>query len=177
MMRRRLNRRQRGAALATSLIFLILITLLAVAALRNSTLDQKLAENEQVKVEAQQLAQAAVEAVGTDESFFPVVAGTAFASCVNSLSGLAAAAVACPSGADALSLSGSLFSSDLFIEVWRLEPETFPMQRAFQTSGAKFGLAGFGIRARTDRSEYGLGIADLEQGQLRLVRKDARVNY
>ncbi|HET7797678.1 MAG TPA: PilX N-terminal domain-containing pilus assembly protein, partial [Nevskia sp.] len=56
-------RRQQGAALATALLILIVLTLLGLAAMRGSRLELRLSQNAESRVNALQSAQAIADGV------------------------------------------------------------------------------------------------------------------
>lgn len=61
--------RQRGIALVMALMFLVIITLIALGSMRDATLELKMAGNEQLRVEAVQAAQTALDQVTRYENF------------------------------------------------------------------------------------------------------------
>lgn len=61
--RSRSLRRQQGAVLAISMIFLIIVTLIAVYAANTATMDVRMARNMQAQVESSQAAEAGLNAV------------------------------------------------------------------------------------------------------------------
>ncbi|MES9812473.1 MAG: PilX N-terminal domain-containing pilus assembly protein [Candidatus Thiodiazotropha sp.] len=63
----RTNSRQRGAALAISLIFLVIITILSVSAMRTTNLDTKITVNHQLKELSFQAAESALAMVTTPD--------------------------------------------------------------------------------------------------------------
>ena len=58
-----MKRQQRGAALATALLILIVLTLLGLAAMRGSRLELKLSQNAESRVNARQSAQAIADGI------------------------------------------------------------------------------------------------------------------
>lgn len=62
-MTRHLQKRQQGAVLITALIFLVILTLISVAAMRSSTLELRMAGNEQEHRRALQSTQSAINGV------------------------------------------------------------------------------------------------------------------
>lgn len=74
-------KRQRGAALIVSLLFLLLLTLVAATGAENSTLQLQMAGNEQSRVEALQQNMAILDAIIDDADNAPVVGGVGFKIC------------------------------------------------------------------------------------------------
>lgn len=72
---------QRGAALIVSLLFLLLLTLVATTGAENSTLQLQMAGNEQSRVEALQQNMAILDAIIDDADNAPVVGGVGFKIC------------------------------------------------------------------------------------------------
>lgn len=171
-------RNQRGIALATSLIFLIVITLLGLVAVRTSTTELKLAHNEQTRVEAMETAQSVIDAVLAGNGNLPVRADTNYMLCHDS--GDAGNQANCPDTNPGLTLastgSSRIFNKGVYAEVRRLQPETAPVPDALMSSMARFGAASFAVRGQYDRGEVGLGAADIEQGIIKLVPKPERTN-
>ncbi|MES1944137.1 putative Tfp pilus assembly protein [Salinisphaera sp. PC39] len=169
--------RQRGIALATALIFLVVITVLGLVAVRSSTTELRLAHNEQTRVEALQTAQAVVDAVLAGTGNLPVRPGDDYRLCHDS--GDAGTQTQCPAEDAGLTLAGSdsgLFAKGIYAEVRRLPPETAPVPGALLTSMDKFTTASFAVRGEYARGEAGLGAADIEQGIIRVVPRARRTN-
>jgi len=66
---------QSGAALLVALSFLVVITLISLTAMRSTTTELRLANNNEERVAAEQLAQSAIDTVLSDPSNF-IVTGT-----------------------------------------------------------------------------------------------------
>lgn len=169
--------RQEGIALATALIFLLVITVLGLVAVRSSTTELQLARNEQTRVEAMETAQAVVDAVIAGTGNLPVRPGDDYLLCYDSGDGTQ---TQCTEGAAGLSLAGTgdsaLFDKGIYAEVRRLAPETTPVPAALLTSMDKFTAASFAVRGQYARGEAGLGAADIEQGLIKIVPRSERTN-
>ena len=72
---------QRGAALITALIFLIIITMLSLSSMRSSTMELRQATNDEIRTTAFQNAQALVDAVLDTPSAMPVIGGVGYRTC------------------------------------------------------------------------------------------------
>lgn len=70
--------RQRGAALATAMFFLVVITLLGLAAMRAGRVDLRLALNEESRVHALQSAQSLLESLLADSANLAVSPGSGY---------------------------------------------------------------------------------------------------
>lgn len=73
--------REQGAVLLISLVFLLLLSIVAVTTMRINTLELLMSGNEQSKVEAFQKAQAIVESIDSDESNFSVQGESGYMIC------------------------------------------------------------------------------------------------
>lgn len=171
--------RQRGIALATALIFLVVITLLGLVAMRTSTTELRLARNEQVRMEAMQTAQSVVDTVLADSDNFPLTMDLDAPHCFASGGGDIQAL--CPPEQTQLTLSGPdqplppLFQKGIHAEVRRLPPDRAPLPGGLLTSMARFSGAAFAVRGQYSRSQAGQGAADIEQGVIKLVPRQERI--
>ena len=75
------GRQQKGAALIVALLFLVLISLVAITGAETSTLQLQMAGNEQSRLEAQQQAMAVIDAIMDDTDNAPIVGGIGFKIC------------------------------------------------------------------------------------------------
>lgn len=162
---------QNGLALGITLLFLVVITLLGVTAMRSSSMQSILARNNQFKAEATQKAQAAIDyiidtaevnlslesPVGKKACY--VAGGMSMQACTNQLD----------------MGSTSLFKKGIYASVKHTAPSQTPPIKSMITSADKFSVATFVIRAHYDQSEKGLGAADIEQNVIRLAPRRARV--
>ena len=73
-----MRRRQRGAALATALLILIVLTLLGLAAMRSSRLELKLSQNAESRVNARQSAQAIADGITQVDANLAIGSGPGF---------------------------------------------------------------------------------------------------
>lgn len=183
---------QHGIALATALIFLVIITVLGLAAVRSSTTELRLANNEQVRVEALQRAQAVVDSVISVDSNFPINGNTSYKICYDS--GASGNQVSCPAADASLVLpeqsgapsattpagecdpNAGIFKTGVYAEARRLPPEDVPVPGNLFTSMDKFHTAAFAVRGQYACGNTGLGSADIEQGLLKLVPNANRIN-
>lgn len=175
----RQHRQQHGAALATALFFLVILTMLGLAAMQVGRTDLRLALNEERRVDALQTAQSALDSVLDTESNLQVLANA------GQVQACAAGdeldlddledeqGFSCPSDAAALSLGSSYFSDYLYASVRRDtigDSDLAPVSALRQgDSGEHFRLARFTITAGYDRSADRLGAAEVQQGIYRKV--------
>ncbi len=158
--------KQDGAALITALIFLIVITLLSLSAMRTSTLELKMAGNQQSQVMAFENAQAMVDATIADSSNTPVTGDVGNTFCTSNVTG-------CTS--NNIALTGTNFATDIAngldetVKVTRLAPLLGPAPRGLETSADKFSAAKFSVESNYNLSDQGLGTAGIAEGIIVLV--------
>lgn len=156
----------RGMALVIALVFLIMITLISVAAMRSSTLELQMASNEQERARALASAQAAIDGVIDSATF--TVFNEGATTCFNA------------TGADCTT-TGTLTDTAAYssatnkVKVKLLTTGTLSC-RSCGTSGAKFEGSIFSINSVYDDStDSGVstrgGRADVTQGYVVLVPK------
>lgn len=178
--RRAIKRRQHGAALATSLLFLVIMTLLGLAAMRSGTIGLRLSQNEGSRLDAQQNAQTLLEAINSRNASFTVLPGSDYIqSCVIG-SSLSASKLStqqgfsCPSAnADTALLPATHYSSYLYGSVRReaINGGDFAPVTAMREgdSGDRYDYALFTVTAGYDRvattdDEMAQGGAEIAQG-------------
>lgn len=160
--------RSRGAALITALVLLIVVTLLTVTAMRFSTLELRMAGNEQQRLAAFESAQAAIDSVIADTDNFPIIGAAGFTNCTANLTSCSR---------NDITLSGAPFDSTThFVTVARLPPDTIPIPRGVETSSDKFSAAAFSVNSFFDGSGIGTGSVRIVQGYLVLAPKSNQSN-
>jgi hypothetical protein len=161
---------ERGAALVTSLIFLIVISLFTVTSIRSSTLGVRMAQNEEARFVAIQAAQALTEIVVGAPGATPVTGTHGFSICTLNWD---EGACNLPGGLDPVLPAGyvadEVAADNLRGRVVRFAPTEKPPPRMIESSLDKFTTATFEITAKFDRSAEGLGAARLVEGVLVLV--------
>lgn len=178
-------RHQSGAALATALLFLIVLTLLSLVAMRSGRVDLRLALNDEVRMSAQQNAQSVLDAVLLTPAYLSVRPGSGYVQACYLGSGgsldaaqlLAETGFACPdAGADAIVLPDLGGAANAYAAVRRDEVaglDYAPMAALREgDSGLHYRLASFTVTGGYDRSAEGLGAAQVEQGVF--VKVDTR---
>lgn len=161
---------QRGIALATALIFLVVITLLGLVAIRSSTTGLKLALNEQTQTKALVTAQSMVTTVVEKSTKLPNQSGESkvcYKFPVPWHGDTSPNEVDCP-------IPNNGQGSRAYVIIRRLSPKATPPPVKSLTSLARFGAGTFALRAIYDRSKQGLGAADIEQGVKRIVPQSRR---
>jgi hypothetical protein len=159
--------RQGGAALITALIFLIIITVIALSSMRSSTQELRMAVNAEEKLTAGQLAQAMADALWSNPNATPVVGQVGRRVCNANVAGNP------PCDEYTLVLPAEIgamipAAGQAFVAVERLNPETRPCP-GFTMAGAGaggFGCAAFRVHAQYDGTAARGGRADVYEGVL-----------
>jgi hypothetical protein len=161
-----IDRRQSGVVLVAALLLLLTITLVALTSMQGSTLELRMATNEQERMEAFQTAQATIDYILDNPSSFLVKGDVAgYTVCTANLSGCNEATL----DLDA-DVTGSPFDDTQdSVEVTRLDPATMPPPRGLEMSADKFTVANFSVDGKHDAAATGGGYAEIVQGYMRLV--------
>ncbi len=159
---------QRGAALITALIFLIIITMLSLSSMRSSMMELKQAGNDEVRAAAFQNAQALIDAVLDTPSAMAVVGDVGFRTCSADLGDTC--------NTKTMTLPDGLYADELAdqsitVVVERLGPTFRPPPRGLGTSARMLTAAAFQIDARFARGDQGEGHSEVTQGMLMVVPK------
>lgn len=169
--------RQHGAALATALFFLVVVTLLGLTAMRVGTLELRLALNEESRVAALQAAQSLLDGLVQTGENIAVLPGAGYVqncrvggaldrSVLASTQGFSCSSeqqTAAPSQLPALPLLDHAYVS---VRREAINDQDFAPMAALRMgdSGERFQLAAFTLMAGYDRSEDGLGAAEVAEG-------------
>ena len=165
---------QHGAALATALLFLIVLTLLGIGAIREASTSLTMADNEASRLNAIDVSQSLIDALLADiETHFPVtLVADLQVGCFPA--GLAAqnplrAPFACDDGGlTPPSTPSNALADRTYVEIWResVNGQALVPATSVGTTGttARVGYARFRITAGTDRSAVGQGAAEIQQG-------------
>jgi hypothetical protein len=163
----RRHHRDRGFALITALIFLLVITLLSVSAMRSSRTELRMSSNAEARSVAFQTAQAMLDAIAVHPAATPVIGGVGYTLCT-------------PTEANCnrndLALANGLFGNEIGTEVLRarierMDPADRPPPRGTESSIDKFDAAAFEVRTVYDRAEERGGRVTMVDGLLVLVPK------
>lgn len=172
--------RQNGAALFTALMFLIIITMLSLAAMRSSVIELRMASNQELRNTAFQRAQAVVDATIGDSTNMPTLADVDARNCMASDPRAGEAGFCQSTGVafdDAyLATEATLFNGDtsdgeVYARVTRLGPLEKPAPRSIGTSAAVYSVATYQVDGAYDLSEIGQGKAEIREGLMLLIAK------
>jgi hypothetical protein len=184
-MKRALANGQTGAALAVSLIILVILTLLGIAAMRASRLELRLSQNAESRMLALESAQAIADATINDTvDNLRISDGPGYVACFFG-SGDTAPANPTFSASSTTDCGGnttvlnSLLAPFAYLQTKREDPEfsTVNMLRGAGASGRSYDFARFTVTAGYDNSANGQGAAEVVQGTLKLHAKPQGVNY
>lgn len=151
--------RQRGAALFTALIFLVVISLIALSSLGTSLLELRMSSNEEFAMNAFQSAQAAIDnVIVNNEANFVIAGSVGHKNCTPGLT--------CDSNGVTLPAP---FNSVNQVEITRNSDSACPPRSTyFATSCSWSRAASFDIASTHDKSAMGQGRAKLNQGYIKL---------
>ena len=146
----RFSRGNRGAALVVALVFLIIITALALAATRSITLELRMALNSELAASARQVAFGLGEAVSANPGATPVVGTTGNRICTSVASYNAVAPDEAPCNTYGLAIPAEAIPAqgNFWVGVELLGSETQPPPRAVGSSLEAFGAAAFRVHSR-----------------------------
>ena len=161
-------RRQSGVILVTSLVFLIAITLLAIASMRSSVIGMHMAQNEESRIVAIQGAQALADAIVSDPNTTPVIGEPGFTICTTTETNCQRNDLTMTNAIMAQYTASGVVSA----RVERMFPALRPAPRGVESSMDKFVGASFEVTSTYDRVAEGLGKQTVVEGILVLVPAD-----
>lgn len=174
-MKQSLRTAHQGAALFTALIFLIIITMLSLTAMRGSMLELRMASNQEVKNSAFLSAQAIVDATIGDSANMPTLAAVGAMNCMASDPD----AAACNTtglvmddnflAAETTYFNGQRTDGEVYVRTTRLAPLTAPAPRAIGTSASLYSVATYQVDGTYDLSAIGKGRAEIREGLMMLI--------
>jgi len=157
--------RQRGVVLFICLIMLVIIGMLSVSLMGMSRVELRMANNEEARISALQMAQGLSDIIVADPDKTPVVGGAGYKICTVGYSGCDADMTALPDNA----LKEAVTNGHLSASATRADPEFRPPPRGMGFSASKFVGTSFGLRSTYDRTEDGLGYGAVEEGLIVLI--------
>lgn len=175
-----MGKHQSGAALFTALIFLIVITMLSLTAMRGSTLALRMASNQELKSIAFQRAQAVVDATVGNSSNLPTVGVEGATNCMTTDPDSGDATICNSTGIDLDDnyLSGTAYAEffdgdeadgEIYTRATRLAPLQAPAPRSIGTSASLYSVATFQVDGTYDLSAVGQGRAQIREGLMVLI--------
>ena len=158
---------QRGAVLVITMLFLIAISVLAVASMQSSNIGLYMAQNEESRVAAAQGAQALADAIVSNPASTPVVGDSGFTICTPGESNCDRSDLPVTNGI----LASAVASGYITARVEREGPLFRPPPRSVESSIDKFSSASFEVVTTYDRTDEQLGRQQITEGVLVLVPK------
>jgi len=158
-------KRQRGGVLITAAIFLIVLGLMGLAAMQTSRLELRMSGNEELRLNAHQVAQSLIDAVVATPAMTPVIGGAGYTLCT-------------PGGADcdreslfmpAAEMQQEVSANHLSGRAVMTAPTNSPPPRGLGYSADKFAATAFEVSSTYDRADEGLGRSDVTQGLIILT--------
>ena len=174
-----MHRFQRGAVLFTALMFLIVVTLVALASIRSGVLELRMSLNDELSVSAFQQAQALADWVAANPAATPVVGDEDFMRCTTSVS-----EAGCDLKEDFVTegelitamdtVNGDAWANSEFsVAVQRTGSDDAPCPRGIGTTAVGTGCAPFRVRVVYDCTgcdpQTGGGRTEINEGVLVFV--------
>lgn len=160
---------QQGSVLLISLIFLLILTLAATTSMSTSTLELRMAGNEESRVATFELAQSIVDEVVGNPDNIIVNNNVGYVNCTNNVSGC---------DANSIVIDGNLLpvsrANNATVIVERLSPALTPPPRGIDSSADAFSAARFEVDTTYDGNANNEGRVGIVQGVLVLVPRGAQ---
>jgi hypothetical protein len=158
-------KRQHGAILMITIMFLVVISLLTVSSMQASNIGLFMAQNEESRIAAEQGVQALADAIVSNPASTPVIGGAGYTICTAGETGCDQFDLPVENAV----LATAIGNGYLRARVQREGPLTRPPPRAVESSIDKFTSASFEVTTTYDRTDESLGKQLLSEGVLVLV--------
>lgn len=159
--------KQRGATLVTSLVMLVALTIISVAAMSSTTSQLQIATNDEQMITAYEQAQSVVDAVMEQNGPFVILGDSGYTTCNTNVTG-------CDNYA--ITLSEPIFSSTNTQAKVELVNANYQMPRVAESSSKYFQSTLFSVTGTYDETSSDQGKAEVVQGYVVLVPKAAQGN-
>ena len=156
---RNIPSQQRGVVLFVSLIMVVVIGMLTMSLMGMSRIEMRMANNEEARINGLQVAQAMIDVAIADTRMTPVKGGADYQMCLGDQTDCDSEITQAPPD----DVNEHITSEALNFAAIRTDPPLRPPARGGGWS-ISFVAAPFRLRATYDRTEDGLGFAELEQG-------------
>jgi len=161
------TKKQSGAILVITMLFLVAISVLAVTSMQSSNIGLFMAQNEESRIAAAQGAQALADAIVANPAATPVVGGNGFTICTPGEAGCDRTDLPVSNSI----LATSVAKGHVTARVVREGPLFRPPPRSVESSIDKFNSASFEVVTTFDRTDEQLGRQQITEGVLVLVPK------
>ena len=159
------QRRQNGAILVMTMIFLAAISILAVSSMQSGNIGLYMAQNEESRIAAVQGAQALADAIVSNPASTPVIGGPGFTICTFGEVNCNRTDLPIENNYLASAVAKGFISA----RVQRDGPLLRPPPRSIESSIDKFTAASFEVTTTYDRTEEQLGRQQITEGVLVLI--------
>jgi len=156
--------KQRGAVMMVTLVFLVVLGIMALTSMQSSKLELRMAGNEAVRATAHQISQALIDAIIATPVMTPVIGNTNFMLCTNGQPNCDLASLFMPGVLAADVANGDLMATAQLVEIGPPPPGT-------GYSADDFVGNFYTVSSTYDRSDEGLGRAAITQGIIILTQK------
>jgi len=162
---------QQGSVLLISLIFLLILTLAATTTMRTSTMELRIASNEQTRVSTLELTQSIVDQVVGNPDNIIVSGDVGFVNCTTNVAGCSQQTITIDE-----TVLPAAKQANAAVIVERLSPALTPAPRGINSSADAFYAARFEVETDYDGIDDNEGRVGLVQGVIVLVPRGAQTN-
>lgn len=156
--------KQRGAVMMVTLVFLVVLGIMALTSMQSSKLELRMAGNEATRTTAHQISQALIDAIIATPAMTPVLGNTGFMLCTNGQPDCDLTSLFMPGVLGADVANGDLNATAELIAISAPPPGT-------GYSADDFDANHYMVISNYDRSDENLGAATLTQGIIILTQK------
>jgi Flp pilus assembly protein TadG len=156
--------KQRGAVMMVTLVFLVVLGIMALTSMQSSKLELRMAGNEAVRATAHQISQALIDAIIATPAMTPVIGNIGFTLCTPGQPGCNLPSLFMPGVLAVDVANGDLMATAQLVEIGPPPPGT-------GYSADDFVGNYFTVQSTYDRSDEGLGRAAITQGIIILTLK------
>ena len=153
---------QSGVVLFVSLVMLLVITMISMSLMSMSTIEMRMANNEEARINGLQVAQALIDVVASQDDVTPVVGAAGYTLCAGDSDD--ACDVYIDDKLPDNEVKTQVDQGSLQLMIIRNSPALQPPPRGTKWSIKSFDSAPFRVRGIYDRTEEGGGYAAVEQG-------------
>ena len=165
------NLKTKGAALVTSLVLLMALTMVSLSAIQSTSVQMQISGNDEATIEADQYAQSVVDAVIENGSNFVVGAGNGYTICAAAETGCSQATIALTDPMFTSTSVGVSATNGVQAKVELLKTAAAPRMGAGASSATAFQGAYFTVTGRYDKTTDNRGKSNVVQGFVMLIPK------
>lgn len=165
------DRHAQGSVLVISLVFLVILTLAATTTMRTSTMEMRMAGNEEARISTLEMTQSIVDEVVGEPTNMVVSGDVGYVNCTANVSGCNDTNVTIDTN-----LLPAANAGRAQVVVERIAPALSPAPRGINSSADAFLAARFEVDATYDGTSANEGQAGVVQGVIVLVPSGAQSN-